>query len=69
MGYEVVAFGIEPGPYIGIAECYSVEAVKCDLERQFTASLEPDCIVFTEVWDVNVKCINQVCLRGQFERC
>jgi hypothetical protein len=44
---------------VGIAERYSVEAVKRDLERPFTASLEPDCIVFTEVWDVNVKCINR----------
>jgi hypothetical protein len=69
MGYEVVAFDVEPWPYVGIAECYSVEAVRRDLERLFTASLVPDCIVFSEVWNVNVKCINQVCLRAQFERC
>jgi len=63
MGYEVVAFDVEPEPYVGTTECCSVETVKRDLERPFTASLELDCIVFTEVWDV------KACLRGQFERC
>jgi len=63
IGYKVLAIDIEPEPYVGTTECCSVETVKRDLERPFTASLELDCIVFTEVWDV------KACLRGQFERC
>jgi hypothetical protein len=33
MGYDVVAFDIDPEPYMRIAEACNVNVVKCDLER------------------------------------
>jgi hypothetical protein len=63
-GLRSCGLRVEPGPYVGIAECYSVEAVRRDLERPFTASLVPDCIVFSEVWDVNVKMYQSGVLEG-----
>jgi predicted RNA methylase len=33
MGYDVVAFDIDPEPYMRIAEACDVNVVRCDLER------------------------------------
>jgi len=34
MGYDVVAFDIDPEPYMRIAEACDVNVVRCDLERE-----------------------------------
>jgi len=49
MGYDVVAFDIEPEPYMEIAEACNVNVVKCDLERDELGVANADCVVFTEV--------------------
>jgi len=49
LGYKVVAFDIEPEPYMEIAERCGVNVVKCDLERDELRAIDADCAVFTEV--------------------
>jgi len=49
MGYEVVAFDVEPEPYAEIAERCAVKVAKCDLERDELGVAGADCAVFTEV--------------------
>jgi SAM-dependent methyltransferase len=49
MGYNVVAFNVEPEPYLSIAESCGVDVVKCDLERDELKVTNADCAVFTEV--------------------
>jgi len=49
MGYRVVAFDIEPEPYIEIAKACGIDVVKCDLEKDEFAIIDADCAVFTEV--------------------
>jgi 2-polyprenyl-3-methyl-5-hydroxy-6-metoxy-1,4-benzoquinol methylase len=49
MGYDVVAFDIDPEPYMGIAEACNVNVVRCDLERDELGVGNADCAVFTEV--------------------
>jgi len=34
MGYKVIAFDVEPEPYMKISERCSVDVTKCDLERR-----------------------------------
>jgi len=49
MSYNVIAFDIEPEPYIKIAKACDVSVVKCDLERDELGITKADCAVFTEV--------------------
>jgi 2-polyprenyl-3-methyl-5-hydroxy-6-metoxy-1,4-benzoquinol methylase len=49
MGYDVVAFDIDPEPYMRIAEACNVNVVRCDLERDELGVDNADCAVFTEV--------------------
>jgi SAM-dependent methyltransferase len=49
MGYDVVAFDIDPEPYMRIAEACNVNVVRCDLERDELGVDNADCTVFTEV--------------------
>jgi 2-polyprenyl-3-methyl-5-hydroxy-6-metoxy-1,4-benzoquinol methylase len=49
MGYNVVAFDVDPEPYIRIANACNVDVVKCDLERDELNASNADCAVFTEV--------------------
>jgi SAM-dependent methyltransferase len=49
MGYEVVAFDVEPEPYVGVAESCGVKVVRCDLERDDLGVAGADCAVFSEV--------------------
>jgi 2-polyprenyl-3-methyl-5-hydroxy-6-metoxy-1,4-benzoquinol methylase len=49
MGYNVIAFDIDPGPYRKIAEACNVNVVKCDLERDELGIADADCAVFSEV--------------------
>jgi len=49
MGYEVVAFDIEPEPYLKIAESCGVRVVKCDLETDELGINGAGCAVFSEV--------------------
>ncbi|MCL7399845.1 MAG: methyltransferase domain-containing protein [Desulfurococcales archaeon] len=48
-GYNVVAFDINPGAYMRIAEACDVDVVRCDLERDELGVDNADCAVFTEV--------------------
>jgi len=50
MGYDVVAFDIDPEPYMSIAEACNVNVVRCDLERDELGISNADCAVFTEVF-------------------
>jgi SAM-dependent methyltransferase len=47
--YEVVAFDVEPEPYVGVAESCGVKVVRCDLERDDLGVAGADCAVFSEV--------------------
>jgi 2-polyprenyl-3-methyl-5-hydroxy-6-metoxy-1,4-benzoquinol methylase len=49
MGYNVIAFDVDPEPYMRIAEACSVDVVRCDLERDELSTNNADCVVFTEV--------------------
>jgi 2-polyprenyl-3-methyl-5-hydroxy-6-metoxy-1,4-benzoquinol methylase len=49
MEYNVVAFDIDPEPYMRIAEACNVNVVRCDLERDELGVDNADCAVFTEV--------------------
>jgi len=49
MGYDVVAFDIDPEPYMRIAKACDVNVVRCDLERDELGVDNADCAVFTEV--------------------
>jgi SAM-dependent methyltransferase len=49
MGYNVVAFDIDPEPYMRIAKACDVNVVRCDLERDKLGVDNADCAVFTEV--------------------
>jgi SAM-dependent methyltransferase len=49
MGYDVVAFDIDPEPYMRIAEACNVDVIRCDLERDELGVDNADCAVFTEV--------------------
>jgi SAM-dependent methyltransferase len=49
MGYDVVAFDIDPEPYMRIAEACDVNVVRCDLEKDELGVDNADCAVFTEV--------------------
>jgi len=49
MGYNVIAFDVDPEPYMRIAEACNVNVVRCDLERDELGVDNADCAVFTEV--------------------
>jgi hypothetical protein len=49
MGYNVIAFDVDPEPYRGIAEACNVDVIRCDLERDELNASNADCAVFTEV--------------------
>jgi len=49
MGYNVLAFDVDPGPYMSIAKACGVNVVRCDLERDELNVSNADCAVFTEV--------------------
>ena len=49
MRYEVVAFDVDPEPYLKIAESCDIKPVKCDLETDELDIGGADCAVFTEV--------------------
>jgi 2-polyprenyl-3-methyl-5-hydroxy-6-metoxy-1,4-benzoquinol methylase len=49
MGYNVIAFDVDPRPYKRIAEACNVNIVGCDLERNELGINNADCVVFTEV--------------------
>ncbi len=49
MEYDVIAFDIDPEPYMRIAETCNVNVVRCDLERDELDVDSADCAVFTEV--------------------
>jgi SAM-dependent methyltransferase len=49
MEYNVIAFDIDPEPYMRIAKACRVDVVKCDLERDELDINNADCAVFTEV--------------------
>jgi len=49
MGYSVIAFDVDPEPYMRIAEACNVNVVRCDLERDELGVDNADCAVFTEV--------------------
>jgi len=49
MGYSVIAFDVDPEPYMRIAKACSVNVVRCDLERNELDIGNADCAVFTEV--------------------
>jgi 2-polyprenyl-3-methyl-5-hydroxy-6-metoxy-1,4-benzoquinol methylase len=49
MGYNIIAFDVDPEPYMRIAKACSIDVVKCDLERDELDISNADCAVFTEV--------------------
>jgi len=49
MGYNVIAFDVDPEPYMRIAKACNVDVVKGDLERDELGINNADCAVFTEV--------------------
>jgi 2-polyprenyl-3-methyl-5-hydroxy-6-metoxy-1,4-benzoquinol methylase len=49
MGYNVIAFDVDPEPYMRIAKACNVNVVRCDLERDELGVDNADCAVFTEV--------------------
>jgi SAM-dependent methyltransferase len=49
MGYNVIAFDVDPEPYMRIAKACNVDVVRCDLERDELGVDNADCAVFTEV--------------------
>jgi SAM-dependent methyltransferase len=49
MEYNVIAFDIDPEPYMRIAKACRVDVVKCGLERDELDINNADCAVFTEV--------------------
>jgi len=49
MWYNVIAFDVDPEPYMRIAKACNVDVVKCDLERDELGINNADCAVFTEV--------------------
>ena len=49
MGFNVVAFDIDPELYREIADVCGVGVVRCDLERDELSVDNADCVVFTEV--------------------
>jgi len=49
MGYNVIAFDVDPEPYMRIAKACNVDVVKCDLERDELGINNAGCAVFTEV--------------------
>jgi SAM-dependent methyltransferase len=49
MGYNVIAFDVDPEPYMRIAKACNVDVVRCDLERDELGINNADCAVFTEV--------------------
>jgi SAM-dependent methyltransferase len=49
MRYNVIAFDVDPEPYMRIAKAYNVNVVRCDLERDELGISNADCAVFTEV--------------------
>jgi 2-polyprenyl-3-methyl-5-hydroxy-6-metoxy-1,4-benzoquinol methylase len=49
MGYNVIAFDVDPRSYKRIAEACNVNIVGCDLERNELGINNADCVVFTEV--------------------
>jgi len=50
-GYNVVAFDINPGAYMRIAEACDVDVVKCDLERDELSVDNADCAVLQRFWN------------------
>jgi 2-polyprenyl-3-methyl-5-hydroxy-6-metoxy-1,4-benzoquinol methylase len=49
MGYNVIAFDVDPELYMRIAKACNVDVVRCDLERDELGVDNADCAVFTEV--------------------
>jgi 2-polyprenyl-3-methyl-5-hydroxy-6-metoxy-1,4-benzoquinol methylase len=49
MGYNVIAFDIEPETYRKIAEACDINVISCDLEKDDPGVSNAECIVFTEV--------------------
>ncbi|MEM2046016.1 MAG: hypothetical protein QXO20_07575 [Candidatus Bathyarchaeia archaeon] len=51
MGYEVIAYDYNPGPYQSLAEMFGVKVHKCDLERDSLGIVDEsvDCAVLSEV--------------------
>jgi SAM-dependent methyltransferase len=49
MGYDVIAFDVDPEPYMRIAEACNINVLRCDLERDELGIDNADCAVFTEV--------------------
>jgi 2-polyprenyl-3-methyl-5-hydroxy-6-metoxy-1,4-benzoquinol methylase len=49
MGFNVVAFDIDPESYREIADACGVSVVRCDLERDELNFNNADCVVFAEV--------------------
>lgn len=49
MGYNVIAFDVDPEPYMKIAKACNIDVVRCDLERDELGVDNSDCAVFTEV--------------------
>ena len=49
MGYNAIAFDVDPEPYMKIAEACNANVVRCDLERDELGVDNADCAVFTEV--------------------
>ncbi|NAZ12198.1 MAG: methyltransferase domain-containing protein [Desulfurococcales archaeon] len=49
MGYNIIAFDVDPEPYMKIAEACNANVVRCDLERDELGVDNADCAVFTEV--------------------
>ena len=51
MGYEVIAYDYNPGPYLSLAEMFGVKVHKCDLERESLgiADESVNCAVLSEV--------------------
>jgi ribosomal protein L11 methylase PrmA len=50
-GYNV-AFDINPGTYMRIAEACDVDVVKCDLERDELSVDNADCAVLQRFWSI-----------------
>lgn len=49
MGYNVIAFDVDPKLYMKIAKACNINVVRCDLERDELGVDNADCAVFTEV--------------------
>jgi SAM-dependent methyltransferase len=49
MRYNVIAFDVDPEPYMRIAEACNINVFRCDLERDELGVDNADCAVFTEV--------------------